>query len=355
MHPSLPAKYYDGQSSASRLVEVLWDEPNQRLCLQLTEGEVVYWLLSDLSINLYDDIAEINCRTQSNALLKMDRASLPNQLIETIEQFEPSDPHKTLLKLGFVKISAIALGLLGLVVLAYFFLLPVVADKSVSLMPEQFDDQIGNLVMETFMSEYEVDSVKSQYLNAFARELDLGNRKPLTFTVLKADEVNAFALPNGQIVVYEGILEKMRTSDQLVALLGHEASHINQRHSMKMMSRNLAGYLIISILLTDVNGVMTVIADNAQELHSLSYSRKFEQEADEKGLQILMNNRANPRGMVQLFEQLEQEETLTIPALLSSHPLTAERKKHMNTLIKRASFEISPNPRLEQIFRKLKN
>jgi predicted Zn-dependent protease len=124
---------------------------------------------------------------------------------------------------------------------------------------------------------------------------------------------------------------------------------------MKMMSRNLAGYLIISILLTDVNGVMTVIADNAQELHSLSYSRKFEQEADEKGLQILMNNRANPRGMVQLFEQLEQEETLTSPALLSSHPLTAERKKHMNTLIKRASFEINPNPRLEKIFRKLKN
>ena len=121
-----------------------------------------------------------------------------------------------------------------------------------------------------------LDIKKSKYLEQFAAELNLGNTKPIRFTVVKSDEVNAFALPNGQIVVFTAILDDMKSSDELVALLGHEASHINNRHSTKMLCRNLAGYMIVSLLLSDVNGIMAVLADNAHQLHSLSQLKAYQ-------------------------------------------------------------------------------
>ena len=74
----------------------------------------------------------------------------------------------------------------------------------------------------------------------------------------------------------------MKSYDQLVALLGHEVSHVNNRHSIKILTRNLAGYMMISLVFSDLNGIMSVLAENAQQLRSLSYSREFEEEADEQ-------------------------------------------------------------------------
>ena len=155
--------------------------------------------------------------------------------------------------------------------------------------------------------------------------------------------------------MFSGVLNDMKSSNELAALLGHEASHVNQRHSIKMLCRNLAGYMVVSLLFSDVNGVMAVLAENAQQLHSLSYSRAFEQEADEQGLKILMDNKINPNGMVHLFEQLEKESKISIPKIISTHPLTAERKENMNRIIAATQYEVSANKKLELIFEQLKN
>jgi predicted Zn-dependent protease len=113
--------------------------------------------------------------------------------------------------------------------------------------------------------------------------------------------------------------------------------------------------MVVSLLFSDVNGVMAVLADNAQQLHSLSYSRSFEQEADEQGLKILMDNHVNPNGMVKLFEQLEEESKVSIPKIISSHPLTKERKENMQKIISEAVYDVKPNDKLISIFEHIKN
>ncbi len=238
--------------------------------------------------------------------------------------------------------------------MAYFYVLPPAAEKAAELLPESFDNEIGDLFIGTFLDENDVDTTKTKYLKQFAAELNLKNSKPLEFTVVTSEEVNAFALPNGHIVVYSGILEDMESPEALVALLGHEASHVNNRHSTKMLCRNLAGYMVVSLLFSDVNGIMAVLANNAQQLHSLSYSRAFEQEADEQGLDILMHNHLDPNGMVALFEQLDTESEFTVPEIISSHPLTKERKENMQRIIAESSYQVTPNERLEAVFEKIK-
>jgi len=255
---------------------------------------------------------------------------------------------------GFLKIVGLAAAMLALIVAAYFYLLPLIAEKTAVLLPESLDIYIGDLFMGTLLDEDKINPTKTAYLEKFAAQINFENTKPLYFFVVESDEINAFALPNGRVVVYSGILNKMQSSSELAALLAHEAAHVNHRHSTKMLCRNLAGYVLISLIFSDVNGIMAVLANNAQQLHLLSYSRKFENEADEQGLKILINNYNDPNGMVQLFDLIEREEKIAVPKIISTHPLTKERKENMQKIIAELEYNLRLNNNLESLFIKMK-
>ena len=355
MNNKIEAKYYDGQSSAPRQTTVVFNNTMNEFLLQTIDGISFVWQLEDLQFEQYGSLLEVRNKNYSGAILKIDDKNFSEKFYVAMKQNKRIDIHTRLLNLGLSKITAIAICLLGLIAIAYFYVFPLIAEKSAVLLPESFDDEIGNMFMDAFLNENDIDTTKTKYLEQFAAELNLKNEKPLRFTVIKSKEINAFALPNGQIVVFSAILKNMKSYDVLVALLGHEASHVNHRHSTKMLCRNLAGYMVVSLLFSDVNGVMAVLADNAQQLHSLSYSRSFEQEADEQGLKILMDNHVNPNGMVKLFEQLEEESKVSIPKIISSHPLTKERKENMQKIISEAVYDVKPNDKLISIFEHIKN
>jgi predicted Zn-dependent protease len=182
----------------------------------------------------------------------------------------------------------------------------------------------------------------------------LYNKRPLHFNVVKSSEVNAYAMPNGEIVVYTGLLDQLDNTGQLVALLGHEVSHVNERHSMRLLSRNLAGYLVLSLVIGDVSGFTAVLADNAQQLQMLSYSRKHEEEADHLGLKILIKNKQNPTGMLELFAKLKGSSQINVPELLSSHPLPTSRIQALNKKLVTLHYRVEPNDKLETYFSQLK-
>ena len=354
MNNSITGKYYDGQSSAANQATVAFPIPMTKLQVHVNEEDSFVWPLKDLKFEKYGSLLELRNIHHSDAVLQIDDADFSNLFFATMKQNKQVDIHTRLLSLGLAKITAIAVDLLGLIVFGYFYVLPPIAEKAATLIPESFDTEIGDAFMDSFLDENDIDKVKTKYLGQFAAQLDLKNKKQLHYSVVKSDQVNAFALPNGHIMVYTGILETMKSSEELVALLGHEASHVNHRHSIKLLCSNLAGYLAVSLLFSDVNGVMAVLADNAQQLQSLSYSRGFEQEADEQGLKILIDNHLNPKGMVRLFEQLEKESKFSVPKILSSHPLTKERKANMEKIIDQSEYQIKPNKQLENIFKKLR-
>jgi predicted Zn-dependent protease len=192
-------------------------------------------------------------------------------------------------------------------------------------------------------------------LNEFARQLTLNNTRDLRFFVVESNVVNAFALPNGNIIIYTGILNKMENSGELAGLIGHEVSHVNNRHSVKTLCRNLAGYLILSALLGDVNGITAIIAENAHNLQNLSYSRQFEREADEQGTAILIQNQIDPQGMTQLFTRLEEEENaFAVPEFISTHPLTQDRIAKINRYIENEVYQTENHPLLDELFQSLK-
>lgn len=354
MNQEFEARYFDGQSSASQKSTLVWYEPLKILRLHLVDGGFLDWHPSDILINSIGNLLELRNKKFPGALLVLEGNEASHALHQALKQNQGFDIYGRLINLGFSKTVGLAIFLLGLLVLAYFFLLPPLAEKAVILLPESIDNELGDMVSDNWIEESEVNEEKTEYLNEFASLFQWNNTKPLHFTVINSPDVNAFALPNGEILVYSGILKQLESPAELAALLSHEASHINQRHSVKMLSRNIAGYAIISLLLSDANGVMTILVENAQQLHSLSYSRKFEREADEQGLQLLRDNQVDPYGMVRLFEQLKEEHETELPSLISTHPLTEDRKKHMEELINASPYSLAPSPQMDSLFARIK-
>ncbi|MCL2416650.1 MAG: M48 family metallopeptidase [Bacteroidales bacterium] len=344
------ARYFDGQSSRPQAIVVFTDERFDELRLQCADGDSFFWNVDDLIFEQYEDCLELRNKQFSGALLQIKDEHFSKSFLEAMKFKNKFDVHRRILNIGFPKIVGLAVGMLALIVAAYFWLLPPIAERFVAVVPQSADIALGNMFMNTFLNENRIDSTRTAYLEQFAAQIDFKNTIPLHFTVVESGQINAFALPNGQIVVYTGLLDRLQHSSELAALLAHEAAHVNYRHSMKMLFRNLAGYLLISLLLTDVSGIMAVLADNAHRLHNLSYSRKFEREADEQGLKILMNNHIDPNGMVQLFVLLENISRVTIPQIISTHPLTAERKENMQKIIKKSEYSLFQNDYLDSLF-----
>lgn len=348
------AIYFDGESSTPQAIELFLDKKNETFYFETIKGSI-NWEIKESDFKQKSDSFVIQNKEDVSKNIIVKDSSFINDLKTYLKETGNVNLYQKLINLGFKVHMIIAISILGFIGFSYLYIMPWIAEKSVFLVPESYDTNLGNLVFEQSLMTNTIDSVKSEKLNKFAKELKLNNNKKLHFTVVNSDIVNAYALPNGDIVVFSGILDAMEDYDELVALIGHEVSHVNNRDSMKMLCRNLSGYIFISAILGDANGVMAVIGDNANTLQSLSFSREFEHKADVDGFQILTNNHVNPRGMSNLFKRLQEDKNnFSIPEFLSSHPITTERIHDVNKMIQSKSFTVIDNPKLKTLFKEIK-
>lgn len=216
--------------------------------------------------------------------------------------------------------------MVGVVLGFYFLVLPFLVDVTVDLIPTQTEAKLGRQMADSWLTgtDVKIDKERTELVNQFYHHLNTNSSYDIRISVVDNEVKNAFALPGGQIVIFTGLLNEMKTYPELVALLGHEAGHIENRHTLKSMIKNLALYLCVSIIFQDLNGIMAVLVDNAASLQRLSYSRSLEAESDEFGLQLMLRNHIDPKGMKLLFERLKdgnsKVENLEIPEFLTTHP-----------------------------------
>lgn len=242
---------------------------------------------------------------------------------------------------------------LALIVGLYFSIISLVPYLGSKMIDETTEIKIGSRLRELMMQQEaamgaHVDSAGTQQLQQFAGKLTLSSRYPIRVTLVKSNTVNAYALPGGEIVVYSGILEKMDSYESLVALLAHESSHVNERHTLRSLLRSAANSIIISIVFGDVTGTSGALAGNIENLNGLHYSRSLEREADNEGMQLMLANNVDISGMKQLMELLKKEGDMPGSlAFLSTHPLTTERvtaaedfiRSHKNTSTEREDLK----------------
>lgn len=214
-------------------------------------------------------------------------------------------------------------------ILAYFYLAPWLANRAAEQISPQTEAQIGNTWAQAILATSTVDSFRTAQLQAFYDSLHYGGPYSMHLTVVKAPIENAFALPGGQIVVYDHMLDLVKTPEQLAALLAHETSHILLKHSTKSIFRAMAGRIALLSILGDFGSIAGMVAQQGDALASLSYSRALEREADQNGLKLMEKSQIPLRGMPDLFRNMlkssPEGNSGGMSAFLSTHPALEER------------------------------
>lgn len=156
------------------------------------------------------------------------------------------------------------------------------------------------------------------------------------FNLIKSSEVNAFCMPGGKIVVYEGILPYTQNETGLAVVLGHEVAHAVAKHSNERMSQQLATQYGTAIIGTAVNNQSAAVQQAASVAMGLGtqygvllpFSRKQELEADELGLIFMAMAGYDPRQAEAFWTRMSQQGSST-PEFMSTHPSDGTRIKEI--------------------------
>ena len=153
-----------------------------------------------------------------------------------------------------------------------------------------------------------------------------------TFRVVESKEINAFALPGGNMFMFTGLLERIKSSSELAAVTGHEMTHVRKEHWANAAAAQKKRELGLGVILglSRAGQLWQTIAGAGEQLYTLKFSRSEEDQADAGGLQNMAEAGFNLHGMIDLFNTLQQATGGKGggPEFLSDHPLTTARIKH---------------------------
>ena len=161
------------------------------------------------------------------------------------------------------------------------------------------------------------------------------------FNLVKDSQLNAFCMPGGKIVVYEGIMNLVASDDELAVVLGHEVAHAVAKHSNERMSQQKAleyGGAILGAITqgasqTTQNLANTVFGLGANYGVMLPFSRKHETEADNIGLVLMTMAGYNPDCALTFWQKMSAGSTNSKAEFLSTHPSDATRIANLQKLL----------------------
>jgi Zn-dependent protease with chaperone function len=173
-----------------------------------------------------------------------------------------------------------------------------------------------------------------QVLDRLAAAADLPDFQ-YKVTVREQDEINAVALPAGRIVVFSGLLNKLRSENELAMVLAHELGHYAHRDHLRGLGRGLV-LLSISAALGLADGLPSFIAPSVQ-VFNLKYSREQEAAADIFALDLVVRACGHAGGTLDVFAMFEEQQA-KMPALFSTHPDSVWRQQHLVSCIKEKGY-----------------
>lgn len=216
------------------------------------------------------------------------------------------------------------------------------------------DDQLDAMGQQAFTSMKEGlkisnRSVENSLVQCIAREI--AQQVPQSVfagewevVVFDDPQVNAFALPGGKIGVYTGLLNVAKDQHQIASVIGHEVGHVIAKHGNERMSNSAiagftqqaAGQILAANEVAQTPAIMQALGLGVQ-LGTLKYSRTHESEADVIGLDLMAKAGFNPRGAVELWENMAAQGGERPPEFMSTHPAERTRIDNLNSKMAAAS------------------
>lgn len=214
-----------------------------------------------------------------------------------------------------------------------------VAEKQI---PPATEEQLGKLSIDRDKPEKKLEQKSADYnrVKAIGDKLLAhyrDNPYRFNFYIAPSDEINAYALPGGNIIVNSRLVHETKSDDELAGVLAHEIGHVKKRHSLKAALRSAGIWVCIGLISGRPSQDQLNMISTMVNLEDLQFSRKQETEADEVSVDLTSDAGFRPDGIVQFFQRVEKDDPMSggkAFTMLSTHPMPAERIAHIQSLIK---------------------
>ena len=182
-------------------------------------------------------------------------------------------------------------------------------------------------------AQSKIASAKSAYtkrLNRIAKSLGNNiNGTPVNYKVYITKDINAWAMANGCVRVYSGLMDMM-TDNEIKGVLGHELGHVALGHSKKAMQVAYTAEIARDAAAASGNAAVASLSSStigalAEKVINAQFSQAQEQEADNFSFDYLVKKKINPAGLATAFDKLGGGDS----SILSSHPSSEKRAQNI--------------------------
>ncbi|MEM8979848.1 MAG: M48 family metallopeptidase [Pseudomonadota bacterium] len=326
------ARFWDGKTADERIIKLTINERGPTLML----GEYGHWPLKDLRI-MRDQAGAGALLLQSAEDAQM-RIEIEDPQAQRILRSRCEDLGKRVPFGGLSKLLIAAVAAAASVAVMILFLVPLLADQLAKVLPPEGEKALGDHTLaqvSSMLSENDVLPLRSCQTPDGTAALEeitsrvLGEESlpyPLSVHVLDHPMVNAFALPGGHIVFFNGLLEAAETSDEVAAVFAHELGHVVARDPARIALRSAGSIGILGLLLGDFAGG-TAVLWMAERLVQADYSQEAETAADIYASERLNAAKMDPAALGTFFERMLEDhgDADGLVQHFLSHPTFADR------------------------------
>ena len=234
-----------------------------------------------------------------------------------------------ILTVGLLAVVFIVISILILVVDNFADKIPFEMEKELPI--SSFIDNLEKEELPPYL-----DKVTQKVLNTFELPQDM----KITFHYVNDDTVNAFATLGGHIVLYRGLLEKLKYEDELAMVIAHEIAHVKYRHPILSMSHGVVVGLVLSVVTsssgnTGINDLM----GSSSMASLMRFSRDFEYQADKDAINSLIKLYGHAEGALGLFDVFNSiSGSMPSFEFLATHPLTSNRISQTTKMINKSTL-----------------
>lgn len=196
---------------------------------------------------------------------------------------------------------------------------------------QNIEEKLGEIFVDYFnhdspavTDEFIIETVDSLLSGITSRNnLD---RSRIHLHIVNNTEVNAFALPDGHMIIYDGLIRAADSQEELTGVISHELAHIELNHVMKKLVKELGLSVLISMT---TNSGQNMTRETARVLSSSAYDRTLESEADQKAVDYMTAAEVDPEPFAVFLYRINEngDELSGKLAWMSTHPDSEARAK----------------------------
>ncbi len=329
------AQYFDGRTSAAQVVTLTSDGE----WLQL-RGEVLtrQWLMRDVKVSerLGDTPRRIELPDGGHCEVG-DQVALESLLKQAGYRGSWLDGMQHSMRWAMLSAVLIIVAFAA----AYRYLLPWGAGVVAQSIPPAMLQKLGASSLQTLdklmLEPSKLPAERQQALRAAYAKLAALPDAQLDYQIefRSAPQIgpNAFALPDGNIVMLDELVALTKNDDEILAVLAHERGHVEQRHALRMVLQSSAVGLVMTWYMGDVSSLLATVP---AMMVQASYSRDMEREADDYASRSLSLNGLSPCLLTDILRKLEAAHVQrqgeaennkkgSVMDYLAGHPATQER------------------------------